>query len=103
MLENTPMLETHLESDVNQSHVRDFYYIIFRHRKAALRFFVTIMAAATLFALFAAEIYRSEATLLIRLGRENVVLDPTATTGQTISVGGAQNRTNEINSELKII
>lgn len=47
------------------------------------------------------EMYRSEAKVLVRLGRESVTLDPTATTGQVIAVG--QSRENEVKSELEIL
>ncbi|HOX05451.1 MAG TPA: Wzz/FepE/Etk N-terminal domain-containing protein [Planctomycetota bacterium] len=46
-------------------------------------------------------VYRSEAKLLVRVGRESVALDPTATTGQMVSL--ALNRVNEINSEIEIL
>ena len=45
--------------------------------------------------------YQSEAMLLVRLGRENVSLDPTAATGQTVNL--SQNRENEIKSEMEIL
>ncbi len=40
--------------------------------------------------------YNSEAKVFVRMGRENVTLDPTATTGQTIAV--QETRENQINS-----
>ena len=59
------------------------------------------MTTVTLGTFLVAEIYKSEARLLVRIGRESVSLDPTATTGQVISVG--QSRESEINSELEIL
>src|SRR6185369_7902508 len=44
----------------------------------------------------------SQSKLLLRLGRENVVLDPTATFGQT-AVSVPQSRENEINSALEVL
>lgn len=85
----------------NQSSLRDFCFILFKHKKAAIYFFIAVMIAAALFTFVSPEVYRSEATLLVRLGRENATLDPTATTGQIVNVG--QNRTIEMNSELEII
>ena len=46
-------------------------------------------------------IYRSEASLLVKLGRESVTIDPTAAIGQISNV--SQDRSNEINSELQIL
>ncbi|MFO0916758.1 MAG: hypothetical protein U0872_00380 [Planctomycetaceae bacterium] len=45
--------------------------------------------------------YHSEARLYVRLGRETVSLDPTATTGQTVSL--AESREREINSILELL
>jgi uncharacterized protein involved in exopolysaccharide biosynthesis/Mrp family chromosome partitioning ATPase len=45
--------------------------------------------------------YVSESKLFIRVGRESVGLDPTATTGQTINLQKSQ--TNEVNSALQIL
>jgi len=59
------------------------------------------MIGATLAVLLLPETYRSEAKLMIRIGRESVTLDPTATTGQVISVGSV--RDSEINSEIEIL
>ena len=45
--------------------------------------------------------YLSTAKLYVRLGRESVTLDPTATTGKTLPI--AESRENQINSVLEII
>jgi uncharacterized protein involved in exopolysaccharide biosynthesis len=45
--------------------------------------------------------YRSEAMFFVRLGRESVSLDPTATMGQTVAI--SESRENEINSILEIL
>ena len=39
---------------------------------------------------------------MVRLGRESVSLDPTATTGQVLQ-GGGQARENEIKTEMEIV
>ncbi len=46
-------------------------------------------------------LYTSEAKLFVRLGRETVALDPTATTGQTVTL--QETRENEINSIFEIL
>ena len=51
--------------------------------------------------LIAPRSYSSEAKLFVRVGRETVTLDPTATTGQTISIYEA--RETELNSALDIL
>ncbi|MGB6042858.1 MAG: GNVR domain-containing protein, partial [Pirellulales bacterium] len=45
--------------------------------------------------------FRSEAKLFVRVGRETVGLDPTATTGQTVNV--QMNRAHEINSVVEML
>ena len=81
--------------------LRDVYYVLFRHKWRVILFFLAVIATVTLGTFLSAKIYQSEAKLLVRLGRESVSLDPTATTGQVISVG--HSRETEINSELEIL
>jgi len=58
--------------------------------------FVITVAAAVAAMTFLPRSYVSEAMIFVKLGRETVSLDPTATTGSTISV--LDTRDNEINS-----
>ena len=84
-----------------QRSLRDFHYILFRHKWKIILFFLGVMVTVTAGTFLLAETFRAEAKLLVRIGKENVSLDPTATTGQTISIG--QSRESEINSELEIL
>jgi uncharacterized protein involved in exopolysaccharide biosynthesis len=84
-----------------QRSLRDFHYILFRHKWKVIIFFLAVMVTVTLGTFLSSEIFKAEAKLLVRIGRENVSLDPTATTGQVIQMG--QTRENEINSELDIL
>jgi uncharacterized protein involved in exopolysaccharide biosynthesis len=84
-----------------QRSLRDFYYILFRHKWKVILFFLAVMITVIAGTFLATEIYKAEAKLLVRIGRESVSLDPTATTGQVISIG--QSRESEINSELEIL
>ena len=63
--------------------------------KAILTFLLT-MVLASLAIIYLPREYRSEAIIFVRLGRESVSLDPTATTGSTVSV--LESRDNEVNS-----
>ncbi len=63
--------------------------------------FLTIVAGVAVMLMFLPKTYLSVAKLYIKIGRESVTLDPTATTGQTLSV--MENRENEINSVLEIL
>jgi len=88
------------ETPYGQS-LRDVFYIGFRHKGKMLACFLTVMVSVTAFTFLTPETYRSTAKLLVRLGRESVTLDPTATTGPVISVN--QSRANEIQAELEIL
>jgi uncharacterized protein involved in exopolysaccharide biosynthesis len=63
---------------------------------AALMLVLTVVAVAVL-----PRVYASEARLFVRFGRENLMLDPTASTGQMISV--YESRESEINSLLEVL
>ncbi|MGD0917414.1 MAG: GumC family protein [Thermodesulfobacteriota bacterium] len=81
--------------------VRDICDVLFRHQWKFILFFLLVMSAVTLWTFISPEVYQSNAKLLVRLGRESVTLDPTATTGPVVSAG--QSRENEIKSELEIL
>jgi len=85
----------------HEQSLRDLFYIIFRHKGKMLVWFLTVMVVVTTVTFLMPETYRSTAKLLLRLGRESVTLDPTATTGPVISV--SQSRAGEIQAELEIL
>jgi uncharacterized protein involved in exopolysaccharide biosynthesis len=65
--------------------------------------FVGMMGAVTAGVLLMPRAYRSEAKLFVRLGRENVTLDPTTTLGEAPVVAVPQSRENDINSIIEIL
>ncbi len=83
--------------------LRDAYRTMFRHRRKMAAWFLSAVVAATLITFFGPQAYRSESKLLVRLGRENVALDPTATLGQTAAVAVPLSRENELNSEIVML
>lgn len=83
-----------------ESSLRDILNVIFRHRNKILIFFSLVFLSVLLFTFLTPETFQSDAKLLIRVGRENVAMDPTVT-GPTLSL--SQSRENEVNSELSII
>jgi len=83
--------------------LRDVYRLVFRHKWKALILFLTVVTAVTLYTIFCPRTYRSEGKLFVRLGRENVTLDPTATLGQEPAVAVPPSRENEINSVVEIL
>jgi polysaccharide biosynthesis transport protein len=87
----------------NQNFVtpRDVARILFRHwRKMALFFCAVVGLTLVVIALYPRS-YSSESKLFIRVGRESVALDPTATTGETITLQKSQ--ADEINTALNIL
>lgn len=64
----------------------DFVTALFRNKKKVAFVPLLILSLAALFILFAPREYQSEAKLFMQIGRESVNLDPTATTGDTISL-----------------
>ena len=66
-------------------------------------FFVAVMAATALVTFLMPRTYRAQAKLMIRLGRENATLDPTATLGQAGVVAVPQSMENELNSAIEVL
>lgn len=88
----------------NQSHkgsLRDLLYIVFSHKGKMAIFMILLFGVVVLKTLVGARTYHSEARLLVRLGRETVNLDPTATIGETAQINRSYDW--EVNSELEIL
>ena len=81
----------------------DIYRTLFRHKWKTLFFFFGVFTAVTLVTLQSPKTYRSESELFVRLGRENVTLDPVATLGQETAVAVPMSRENEINSLVEVL
>jgi uncharacterized protein involved in exopolysaccharide biosynthesis len=80
---------------------RDIARVVFRHwRKMALFAGATLALTLLAIALYPRS-YGSEAKLFIRVGRESVALDPTATTGETIMLQKTQ--VDEVNSAVYLL
>ncbi len=74
---------------------------LWRHKGKALLAFVLTMVVIAAVILLRPKSYSSEAKLYLRIGRETVALDPTATTGTIVGV--KISRDAEINSVLEIL
>jgi len=90
-----------IEAGPRQTSLRDLYYIFFRHKWKLILVFLAVVVIVAVFTFSAADIYRSEAKLLVLIGRESVTLDPTATTGPIIAVG--RSLESEVNTEMEIL
>ena len=85
----------------NQHFVPRTLAVVRRHAKRSAIFFAVAMTLVVAGVLVAPKTYRSRAKLFVRMGRESVTLDPTATTGKVMSV--YESRENEINSIMEVI
>jgi uncharacterized protein involved in exopolysaccharide biosynthesis len=81
--------------------LRDLYRALFRYRKRSIAFGMTIIVLVVVALALCPRKYTSDAQLFVRLGRESVALDPTATTGAF--VGPNVTRENEINSIIQVM
>ena len=91
-----------LWSPINTIHLRRARLrALFRHRRLMVLFFGGTIALTLLVIALFPRSYMSESKLFIRIGRESVALDPTATTGQTIMLQKTQ--LDEINSALQVL
>lgn len=82
---------------------RDIVRSLWRHRGKSLLVFCVILCAVAVYTAIAPRSYRSEGRLLVRLGRENAVLDPTATSGASQTVSLPISREGEVNSILEML
>jgi uncharacterized protein involved in exopolysaccharide biosynthesis len=80
---------------------RDICRLLFRHKSKVIFCFTVSMCAAVAIILFWPRKYKSESKLLVRVGRETVALDPTATTGQIMPV--SVSRETEVSSVLEML
>lgn len=82
--------------------LRDFFFVIFRHKALVLVFFLAVVGGALVRILTTPDTFTSHASLLVRQGRESVTVDPTAATGGPIYPVYRDAET-IINSELEIL
>src|SRR4051812_8601978 len=80
---------------------RDICRLLFRHKSKVIFCFTLSMCAAVAIVLFWPRKYKSESKLLVRVGRETVALDPTATTGQIMPI--SVSRETEVGSVLEML
>jgi uncharacterized protein involved in exopolysaccharide biosynthesis len=77
--------------------------LAWRHKGKMALFSLAVLGAAVAVTLLSPKTYRSQAKLLVRLGRENTTLDATATLGQAPVVAVPSTREAELNSVLEVL
>jgi uncharacterized protein involved in exopolysaccharide biosynthesis len=80
---------------------RDIARALFRYKRRMQLVFCSVLLLTLVAIAFYPRSYTSESKLFIRVGRESVALDPTATTGQTIMMQKTQ--VDEVNSALQVL
>jgi uncharacterized protein involved in exopolysaccharide biosynthesis len=79
----------------------DVPQFLWRHRTTVLKTFAVGMAVTLLYFALAPRKFRSEAKVLVRIGRESITLDPTATTGQFVAM--AETRDSELHEVEELL
>lgn len=85
-----------------QANGRDLLFVLFRHLRKSIIFFAAVFGMALLAAMVLPSSYKSTASLLVRLGPESMLPDPSVQIGKAV-VAPIQSRTAEINTELQIL
>ncbi len=80
-----------------------FARALFRHRYRCAFFFALSILAALLITALTPKSYQTEAKLFLRLGRENVALDPTATLGESGSIQVPISREQEVKTVVELL
>ncbi len=83
--------------------LQDIFRALLCHKKKAAGCFIVTMAVTVLITCLMTKAYRSEAKLLVRLGRENATLDPTVMSTTEAVMTIPQSREDEINSIAEIL
>jgi polysaccharide biosynthesis protein PslE len=79
----------------------DVLRFVWRHKGKILITFLAGVAVTVAYLSLATRKYRSDAKLLVRIGRESISLDPTATTGQQIAM--AESRESELHAVEELL
>jgi uncharacterized protein involved in exopolysaccharide biosynthesis len=90
-----------LDRNIASPTPRDLVHVLFRYKWRGMAFFAILMTLVVVGLSVSPNKYVSEAKLFVRMGRENVALDPTATTGSIIALDASRER--EINSVVEML
>src|SRR5690242_19346915 len=97
-----PTSSLRVMSPASSSSLRDGCRIFFRQRRKIAWVFCSIVLVVVGVLALWPRTYRSEAKLFVRLGRENMAIDPTATLGQPSTLTMPASRENELNSLVEM-
>lgn len=80
--------------------LRDILDTVFRYKKSIFAVSMLVPALVAVYSFLTPAVYQSEADLLIRLGRENVSVDPSV---EGTAIGFVHDRESEVRSEITIL
>ena len=83
--------------------IRDMLNVVFRHKGKIVAIFLFISVSVVTLTLLAADIYRAEAQLLIRFGRENLSVDLSQSERTVTMLHDRQSQASQVNSEMNIL
>jgi uncharacterized protein involved in exopolysaccharide biosynthesis len=81
--------------------LRDLCEVLFRHKFKMILFFMAVLAGAVYYLAGVQKTYTSESKILVRRGRENILLDPTVATGEVAPL--FMEWESSMNSEIEIL
>src|SRR5262249_45827413 len=96
-----PLQDVTVFDRLQERTLRDLATVLFRHKKTIVGVFVLVVVAVGVGTYTAPRLYRSDAKLLLKLGRENLTMDPTIRGGQVVPI--TQSSEAQINSEIEIL
>jgi uncharacterized protein involved in exopolysaccharide biosynthesis len=79
----------------------DFGRLFWRQKTAGVLAFVAVLSLTLAYLALAPRKFQSEAKVLVRMGRESITLDPTATTGQFVAA--ADSRESEVHAVEELL
>lgn len=87
----------------NQGSLRDFLYVIFKHKAKILTIFLAIVATVTAGSFIMAPTYEATAKILVKFGRENVYATTSQSQGGSGQIVFDTAREERINSEVELL
>lgn len=92
-----------LERSAYQSGIREVLNTLFRHKWSITLVGLLIVAITAALALFLPEIYASEAKILVKFGRETLIVDPAASIAGPRTGSGGTSLTQQVQTQVQIL
>jgi uncharacterized protein involved in exopolysaccharide biosynthesis len=87
----------------NQGNLRDFLYVIFKHKAKILTIFLAIVVTVTIGSFVMDPTYEATSKILVKIGRENVYTNTTQSSGGSNQLVIDTGREERINSEVELL